>query len=96
MVAGTGNIFGKREINGLRPGYGKRCCAGDLCNTEFSIDLKTTSSVTTTKTTTSVTTKKTSIEVTTPETTGIMYFGVVNTMLTSLPETIGDTNLKDI
>ncbi|VDI63934.1 Hypothetical predicted protein [Mytilus galloprovincialis] len=69
MVAGTGNIFGKREINGLRPGYGKRCCAGDLCNTEFSIDLKTTSSVTTTKTTTSVTTKKTSIEVTTPETT---------------------------
>ncbi|XP_063419375.1 uncharacterized protein LOC134702403 [Mytilus trossulus] len=81
MLAGTGNILGKREINGPRPGYCKRCCAGDLCNTECSIDLKTTSSVTTTKTIASITPPRTTTVVTTPMTTGIMFIGVGNIMI---------------
>ncbi|XP_052088183.1 uncharacterized protein LOC127725294 [Mytilus californianus] len=75
MVAGTGNIFGKREINHTRPSYCKRCCAEDLCNTKCSIDLKTTPLVTTTKTTTLVTT---------PKTTGIIFvwgWAIMSTLL---------------
>lgn len=51
VISGPSHIFGKRGSNNTQVAHSKRCCAEDLCNSQYGIDMRTTTLIPVPKTT---------------------------------------------